>query len=75
MPDTDVRELLDPHECDVADLLEQAVLCWQPTADRHWVVRAEECEVLADATLLESALDAPVENAVVRTQVEPQQPR
>ena len=64
---TDLEQLLEPEDTDVADLVEQAGLRWQPAAARHWQVQTEECEVFGDAALLESALDALIENAIRHT--------
>ncbi len=64
---TDLEQLLEASDTDVADLIEQAGLRWQPAAARHWQVQTEECEVFGDAALLESALDALIENAVRHT--------
>ena len=58
---------MDASESDLADLLEQAALRWQPTAARRWEVHTEECEALSDVSLLESALDALIENAIRHT--------
>ena len=67
LTNTDLRELLDASESDLADLLEQAALRWQPTAARRWEVHTEPCDALADVSLLESALDALIENAIRHT--------
>ena len=64
---TRLDELLEREEVDVADLLRQAGTRWQPTAERRWRVHTDPCEVLGDAALLESALDALIENAVRHT--------
>ncbi len=64
---TELDQLLDADETDIADLLEQAGLRWQPAAARRWQVQTEECEVFGDASMLESALDALIENAVRHT--------
>jgi signal transduction histidine kinase len=65
---TQLDDLLDASRGDVADLLQQAVLRWQPAAPRTWQVRTEPCEVVGDLGLLESALDALIENAVRHTE-------
>ena len=65
---TNLEHLLEAEDTDVADLVEQAGLRWQPVAARCWQVQTEECEVFGDAALLESALDALIENAVRHTE-------
>ncbi len=64
---TQLDDLLDASRGDVADLLRQAVLRWQPAATRAWSVYTEPCEVVGDLGLLESALDALIENALRHT--------
>ena len=64
---TNLGDLMVPTRTDLADLIEQAGLRWPPTTHRSWVVEAEECEIMGDAALLESALDALIENAVRHT--------
>jgi signal transduction histidine kinase len=41
---------------------------WQPAAVRSWRVQTEQCQISGDASLLESALDALIENAVRHTE-------
>jgi signal transduction histidine kinase len=65
---TELGDLLDCADLDVADLVEQAGVRWQPAAVRSWRVQTEQCEIFGDASLLESALDALIENAVRHTQ-------
>ncbi len=65
---TQLDDLLDASPGDVAELLQQAVLRWQPSATRTWDVDTETCEVVGDLGLLESALDALIENAVRHTE-------
>lgn len=64
---SDHEELLDLAALDVADLVAQAGLRWQPAAARSWRVQTEPCDILGDASMLESALDALIENAVRHT--------
>jgi len=64
---TRLEELLDCQPLDLADLLESARLRWQPAARRTWHVHSEPCPIVGDASLLESALDALVENALRHT--------
>ncbi len=61
-------ELLDRGDVDVAELLRQAQTRWSPAAVRTWRVSTEPCPVDGDAGLLESALDALVENALRHTE-------
>jgi signal transduction histidine kinase len=64
---TELGDLLDSADLDVAQLVEQAGVRWQPAAVRSWRVQTEPCQIFGDASLLESALDALIENAVRHT--------
>jgi len=61
---TDLSAFLEPTRIDVGDLLRDLALRWGPTADRRWQVRGDPSFVRADEALLESALDALIENAL-----------
>jgi two-component system, OmpR family, sensor kinase len=61
---TDLSAFVEPVRLDVADLLQDLALRWGPSANRTWRVHAESCLVRADEALLESALDALIENAL-----------
>ncbi len=64
---TELDELLDRAVIDVADLVEQAALRWRPSARRSWKVQTQGAAIDGDAGLLESALDALIENAIRHT--------
>jgi signal transduction histidine kinase len=61
---TQLSELLVPAALDVDALLRQVQQRWQPTTSREVRLSAEPCELVGDWALLESALDALVENAL-----------
>jgi signal transduction histidine kinase len=53
---------------DLADLLDAAARRWEATAPRQWRVRTDtQGSLLADATQIETALDALIENAIKAT--------
>jgi signal transduction histidine kinase len=59
-----LSELLEPAPLDVADLLRQVQQRWQPTTSRDLRLSTEPCRLVGDWALLESAVDALVENAL-----------
>jgi two-component system OmpR family sensor kinase len=61
---TQLSELLDPAPLRVDVLLQQAAQRWGPTTPTALEVSAEACELVGDWSLLESAVDALVENAL-----------
>jgi signal transduction histidine kinase len=61
---TQLSELLVPARLDVGALLRQVQQRWQPTTSRRLCLSAEPCELVGDWALLESAVDALVENAL-----------
>jgi len=67
---TQLSELMDAAPLDVAELLRQAGQRWQPTTSRSVQVTVEECPLVGDWALLESAVDALVENALRYTAAE-----
>jgi signal transduction histidine kinase len=67
---TQLAELLDPAPMRVDALLHQAVQRWGPTTPTVLQVSAEQCELVGDWSLLESAVDALIENALRFTDAE-----
>jgi two-component system, OmpR family, sensor kinase len=61
---TQLSELLEPAPLRVDALLQQAAQRWGPTTPTPIDVSAEACELVGDWSLLESAVDALVENAL-----------
>jgi signal transduction histidine kinase len=61
---TQLSELLDPAPLRVDALLQQAAQRWGPTTPTALDVSAQECELVGDWSLLESAVDALIENAL-----------
>ena len=61
---TRLAELLDPAPMRMDALLTQATQRWGPTTPTALQVSAVDCEVVGDWSLLESAVDALVENAL-----------
>src|SRR5215213_5850412 len=61
---TQLSELLVPDTLDVGALLRQAQQRWQPTTSRDLRLDTEPCVLVGDWSLLESAVDALVENAL-----------
>ena len=64
---TELAELVEPVRMDMAVLLERVASRWRPTADRRWTLDVEPSPLVADEALLESALDALIENALKYT--------
>jgi two-component system, OmpR family, sensor kinase len=61
---TQLSELMEAAPLDVATLVTQAGQRWGPTTSRTVRVDVEECPLVGDWSLLESAVDAVVENAL-----------
>jgi signal transduction histidine kinase len=61
---TQLSELLVPATLDVGALLHQVQQRWQPTTSRDLRLDTEPCVLVGDWSLIESAVDALVENAL-----------
>jgi signal transduction histidine kinase len=61
---TQLSELMEAAPLELGSLVTQAAQRWQPTTSRTLRVNVEECRLVGDWSLLESAVDALVENAL-----------